>query len=181
MVKQVKLKKKNKYPSAEFLYGTALEDYNRSLSNYDRIYDRVNIALAVCCTLLLATLNNIDLKLLFNFCAYAIDKKMLVAVYGLLAISSAVMLIIATIQLLLLSRSRKVLSFDSNSIKDEALYEEEVEDAALWVTLQYIRAINDVWAQVKEKQTKLNRSLLLLIIALLLYAASVLICNGGLK
>lgn len=90
------------------------------------------------------------------------------------------MLVIATVRLLLVTRSRKILSFDSNSIKTEELYKETVEDAALWVSLQYIRAINDVWTQIKDKQGKLNRALFEIVVSLLFYVVSVVIHNGGL-
>ena len=181
MVKRIKVQSKNKkYPSSEFLYSVALEDYNRTLGNYDKIYDRANIALALCGALLVAILNNIDIKPLFSYCSYASTKKLAVACYGLSSFGSAILLVIATIRLLLVTRSRRILSFDSNSIKTEELYKETVEDAALWVSLQYIRAINDVWTQVKDKQGKLNRALLEIVVSLLLFAISVVIHNGGL-
>ena len=181
MVKRVKVDTKNKkYPSAEFLYSVTLEDYNRTLGNYDKIYDRSNIALALCGALLVAILNNIDIKPLLSFCTYATMKKIAVVCYGISSLGSAVMLVIATVRLLLVTRSRKNLSFDSNSIKTEELYKETVEDAALWVSLQYIRAINDVWTQIKDKQGKLNRALFEIVVSLLLYAVSVVIHNGGL-
>lgn len=181
MAKRIKDQPQNKkYPSAEFLYSVALEDYNRTLGNYDKIYDRANIALALCSALLVAILNNVDIKSLLSYCSYAAMKKVIVACYGLSSLGSAILLVVATIRLLLVTRSRKMLSFDSNSIKAEKLYIETVEDAALWVSLQYIRSTNDVGTQVKDKQGKLNRALLEIVVSLLLFAVSVIIHNGGL-
>ena len=177
--KRILAKQKSKYPSAEFLYTVSVEDYNRIMSNYDRIYDRVNIALGVCSAILLAALNGVDMAVILSWCSYSALEKVAVIIYSLTSMGGAVLFIIATIRFLLLSRSRKLLTFDSNSIKEESLYEESTEDAALWVTLQYIRAINDIRIQIKEKQNSFNTATLLLIIGLLVYVVSLLIYNGG--
>lgn len=168
-----------KYPSAEFLYSVSLEDYNRVLSNYDRIYDRINIALALCGVILIVILSNVDMTAMFNWNNYTNLEKMAVGIYGLCAIGSAVLIVIAVIKLLLLSRSKEILSFDSNGIKTEALYNEKIEDAALWVILQYIRVINDIREKIKDKQKAFNTATIQIIIALLAYVVAMLIHNGG--
>lgn len=170
-----------KYPSAQFLYSVSLEDYNRILSNYDKIYDRVNIALAFCGIILIVILNNIDISVLYEWCSYTNIEKTAVALYFALAIGSAVLIIIAVIKLLLLSRSKTLFAFDSNSIKQEELYSEKVEDSALWVTLQYIRVINELRKIIGEKQKSLNASTVLVVIALVAYVVSMLIYKGGLS
>lgn len=170
----------DKYPSAEFLYSVSLEDYNRVLSNYDRIYDRINIALTLCGVVLIVILSNIDITAILNWNGYTNLEKMAVGIYGVCAIGSSVLIIIAVIRLLLLARSKEILSFDSNSIKTEALYKEKLEDSALWVTLQYIRVINDIRDKIKEKQKVFNMATIQVIIALLAYVISMLIHNGGL-
>lgn len=170
-----------KYPSAEFLYSVSLEDYNRVLSNYDKIYDRINVALTLCGVILIVILSNVDVITLLRWNNYSNLEKMAVAIYGLCAVGSAVLIVIAVIKLLLLSRSKEMLSFDSNSIKTESLYNEKIEDAALWVTLQYIRVINDIREKIKEKQKAFNTATIQIIVALLAYVISMLIHNGGLK
>lgn len=162
------------YPSAKFLYSVSLEDYNRILSNYDKIYERINIALAISGVILMVVLNNIDLTVLFTN-----PEIIVVVVYYILAIGSTVLIVAAVIKLLLLSRSKVLLSFDSNSIKGESLYEEKEEHAALWVTLQHIRVINDIRDKIKEKQKAYDSSIMMVIIALLAYVVSMLIRKGG--
>ena len=175
-------KKKPQYPSAEFLYSVSLEDYNRTLNNYDRIYDRVNIVLTVCSAVLIVFLSNINVKCILNWQNYSSNlEKIAVLIYAGLSLVSAVLMIIAIIKLLLLSRSKDLLCFDSNSIKHETLYEEKIEDSALWVTLQYIKVINDIRNKAKEKQSKLNIAIVLMIISILCFALSILISNGGLS
>ena len=174
-------KKESKYPSAEFLYSAALEDYNRTLSNYDRIYDRINIALTMCSAVLIIFLSNINVKCIFDWFDYTCLEKVSVVMYTILTIASAVLMIISVIKLLLLARSKELLCFNSNSIKTEELYEEKVEDSALWITLQYIKVINDIRTKTKEKQKKFNTTVVLMIISILCYSISVLVFNGGVQ
>ena len=44
---KLKPKKETKYPSAEIVQSACLEDYKRCLESYDKIYEKVNIALAI--------------------------------------------------------------------------------------------------------------------------------------
>ena len=140
-----------KYPSAEFLYSVSLEDYNRVLSNYDRIYDRINITLALCGVVFIAILDNIDFSVLYKWMQFSPLEKIAIIGYIICAVGSAILIGSAIIKLLLLSMSKEILSFDSNTIKTEELYNEKTEDAALWVTLQYIRVINDIREKILEK------------------------------
>lgn len=172
---------KQKYPSAEFLYSVSLEDYNRVLANYDKIYDRINIALPVCSAVLIVFLTGIDIKSILNWMNYTQLEKIAVVMYALLAIGSAVLMTISVINLLVLSRSKELMSFDSNSIVSESLYEEDLEDSSLWVTLQYIRVINNIREKIGKKQKSFNNTITLMIISILAYAFSILIYNGGLS
>lgn len=64
-----------KYPSAEFLYSVSLEDYNRVLSNYDKIYDRINVALTLCGVILIVILSNVDVITLLSWNNYSNLEK----------------------------------------------------------------------------------------------------------
>ena len=175
MLLSKKDKNAKKYPSSEFVYSACLEDYNRVLANYDKIYDRINIALTVCGVLLLVFLENVKFTGFLQWDIYSNLERTTVLIDFMFSLGSATLIIIATIQLLILARSRELLSFDSNSIKEQKLYNEKVEDAVLWVTLQYLRVINDIRERVCEKQKKYDLSITLMIIALLLYVLSKLI------
>ncbi len=168
-----------KYPSAEFLYSVSLEDYNRMLSNYEKIYDRINIALAICGVILIVILENVDMKAISKWMEFSNLERVAVVLYYMLAIGSATLIVIAVIRFLLLSRSKEILSFDSNSIKEESLYEEKTEDAALWITLQYIRVINDIRNEIRAKNKAFNTSTILIVIALLAYVSSMIVNKGG--
>lgn len=170
-----------KYPSAEFLHNVSLEDYNRTLSNYDKIYDRVNLALAFCGAILLVILSNFDISVLEKLCCYSKQELIVIVLYLVTACSSIVLIIISIIKLLLISVSKGLQTFDSNSIKEESLYEKDVEDASLWVTLQYIRCINDIREKTDKKQKSYKTATILIIISLLSYVVSMLVYTGGIK
>ena len=169
-----------KYPSAEFLYSVSLEDYNRVLLNYDRIYDRINITLALCGVVLVAILDNVDFSVLCKWIKFSPLEKTAIAIYMICAIASVVLIVSAIIKLLLLSKSKEILSFDSNAIKTEELYDEKTEDVALWITLQYIRVINNIREKILEKQKDYNTATTRVIISLFTYVVSMIIYKGGL-
>lgn len=178
----IKIKTKNtkkKYPSAEFLYSVALEDYKCVLSNYDRIYDRINIALTLCGVILVFFISNFDVSVLYKLDTLSCIHKICTIIYLLFSGTSVVLITISVIKLLLISRSDKLRVFDSNSIKDESLYSEKTEDSSLWVTLQYIRCVNDIREKTQKKQQKFTISIILLIISIVSYVVSIIVKNGG--
>lgn len=168
-----------KYPSAEFVYSACLEDYNHVLANYDRIYDRINIVLTLCGVILIFFITNFDITALYKWENYSCGEKVLAIAYVLLAGISLVFIAISVIKLLLLSRSEGLLTFDSNSIIDESLYYESTEDAALWITLQYTKCINNVREKTIEKQRSFSRAIIFVIISIVAYIVSTIIKNGG--
>jgi len=177
---KAKVHRKQKYPSAEFLYYVSLEDYKRVLSNYDKIYDRVNIALPVCSAVLIVFLTGIDIKSILNWSNYTPLEKVSIAMYAVFSIASAVIMTISVINLLILARSKELKAFDSKSINIESLYKEQIEDSALWILLKHIEIIDNIREQVGKKQKIFNKTITLMIISILAYAFSVLIYKGGL-
>lgn len=170
-----------KYPSAEFLYSVSLADYNREISNYDRIYDRINIALSLCSAVTIYYLSTVNFKAFFEWQNFSQLEKVALLLYAFFTLTSLILMIISIIQLLVLSRSKEMLTFDSNCIKTESLYEESLEDSSLWVTLQYIRVINDVSLKTQEKQKGFNLAITLIVISILCFAFSIIVNHGGLS
>ena len=52
--------KKTRYPSAKTIQSACLDDYKDSLDTYNKIYERVNFALAFCGTVLIFMLPTYD-------------------------------------------------------------------------------------------------------------------------
>lgn len=173
-------KKNNiKYPSAEFLYSACLEDYNHVISNYDRIYDKINIVLTLCGVILIYFISNVDIKTIYKWGEYNCTKKLTVIAYLFFSVISLVFITISVIKLLLMSKSEGMLTFDSNSIIQEALYKESTEDVALWITLQYTKCVNDVREKTELKQKAFSLTIVFVIISIITYIVSTLIKNGG--
>lgn len=124
----MKKRKKNKseevlYPSSELLQQSCFEDYKRLLDIYDKIYEKVNIALAFCGALLLVFVQNVDFSILSRLCQSESNSELFVMVlFVLCSFGSAITIIWATIQLLYLMRSKKITVFNSIDIVNEEIY-----------------------------------------------------------
>lgn len=177
--KKIKLEKKGS--AAEFTYTVCYNDYQTLVSNYDKIYDRINIALTLCGAVLIILLNNIKFDPLKIWSTFSMLEKISVGIYFTLILASATLMVVAVIKLLLLSRGNTLLSFNSNCITNDNLFEKSAKDAAELVTRQYIVVINDTYDKVNQKQKSFNTSIVFMVISVLAYAASVIILNLGLK
>lgn len=165
---------KARYPSAEFLYHVTLEDYKRQISNYEKIYDRINIVLAFSGVLLVFLLSDFSANI-SSINALFIDFKLLPFLHILLYLYSIFLLLLSIIMLLVLSCSKKLSAFDSNSIKTQELYDECIEDASLWIISRYIKIISDIRIIIIKKQEYYSISTILIIVALIVYLFSKII------
>lgn len=173
--KKRKIHAKKQYPSASITYSACMDEYNQLLSNYDKIYDRVNIALVLCGTVFMIFSTNLDFSMITKWSEYSCFQKVAGVLCAVLLIASSVLMAISIIDLLVLSCSKGLKTFDSNSIKTEALYEEKSENTLLWITLQYLRVINDMRQKINDKQKRYNRAIVLIILAVILYVLSLFI------
>ncbi len=169
-----------KYPSAEFLYSVCLDDYHRLLSNYDKIYDRINFALAFCGVVIFFILKQIDFSVLYEWAVYTPIEKIAIVIYLMMTLSSTVLIIISTIKLLLIARSKNIDSFDSRIIGSKELYYEKVEDVSLWIIDKYLIVIDNLREIIIEKQSKYNTAIIMIVISLITCVFSVIIHRGGL-
>ena len=166
---------KKRYPSAQITYSASMDEYNQLLSNYDKIYDKVNIALVLCGTFFMVFATTLDLSTVSKWSEHSWCQKIIVILYLSLLVSSSVMMIISIIKLLLVSKGQHLTTFDSISIKRQALYEEKSEDTMLWITLQYLRGINDLRKQITRKQKRYNSAIIIIIIAVIIYVVSLFV------
>lgn len=166
---------KKQYPSAQITYSASLEEYNQLLSNYDKIYDRINIALVLCGTFFMVFSTTLDFSIISNWTSYAIYQRVLAIVNGIMLVTSAVLMAISIVKFLKLTRGEGLTTFDSNYIKYERLYEEKKENTTLWITLQYLKGINDLREQIAKKQKRYNWAIVLIIIAVIIYVVSLFV------
>lgn len=170
---------KANYPSAELLQNTCYEDYRRVLDTYDKIYEKVNIALAFSGVILLVVMSSFDYTLVGRI----IDKPSNLELFTLLALllcsySSTILIVWSVLQLLLLIRSKRLTVFDSIAIRNDELYRETNEVASVWLIDKYTQAIAALRPEINKKQASFDSAVLKIIIGLICYAVVIVIQKG---
>ncbi len=173
-------KNKNlKYPSAEFVQQACFEDYRRLIDSYDKIYEKVNITLAFCGIILLVIIGNVNYTYVSDICRTQSNLELIFVLLLLLcSVTSAVCIIWAVIQLLLLMRSKELTVFDSIGIRNDKIYEWNLDEAALWLIDKYTMSIVSLREIIDKKQKIYDDAVTKVIIALLLYSVILIIEKG---
>lgn len=180
MKKKVQLRKRqSKYPSAAIVHSACYEDYKRCLDTYDKIYEKINIALAFCGIILLVILSSFDytniLKITQNITKLELFSLLL---YLICSAVSIICIVWSVIKLLLMLRSRTVTVFDSIACRNEKVYELIEEDAALWLIDKYTIAINELKIINNKKHKEYNAVIIKIVISLLAYAVVITMNRG---
>ena len=165
---------KSMYPSAELIQDTCYQEYRRVLDAYDKIYDKVNIALAFCGVILLVIISNFNYSIVNRLG----NAKIMELCCFVLSIISTACIIWAVVLLLSLLKPRKMMVFDSCSVRTNELYRYPVEAASVWLIDNYTRVTSDIIKISKEKQSIFSEAVTKIIIALISYAFVLLIGKG---
>ncbi len=174
----IKAESTSNYPSAEFLHSVCIFDYQRVLDTYDKIYEKTNVALGFSSVILLVIMSSIDYTIIKMIPSATKLELFTLLVLIVCSIGSAMCIIWAVVQLLLLMRSKTITVMDSISIRDEGIYKESTETAALWLIDKYTKAINDMRPQIQKKQKSFDSAVINIIIAIVLYAFVLIIQKG---
>lgn len=173
--------KKNDYPSAELLLGPCMEDYQRIQDNYNKIYEKINIALAFSGIILTIMLGNINLEkasiLTQNM---RVGELILIIVELGCTVGSVGLVLLATIKMLILLLGRIVSVFKSEDLRNNEIYREENQYSALWMIDKYTTIVSEMRPIVQRKQKKYDRAIVIMIIGVVLYAVSIILQKGGL-
>lgn len=170
---------KEYYPSAELLKADCYEDYKRLIETYDKIYEKINIALAFCGVILLVIISDFDYRIigkLINSETYI--EGFTYTTLLICSLLSVIMIIWAVIQLLLLTRSREIKVFDSIAVRKEEIYREKPEVAAMWLIDKYTIATNELRTVIADKNKEYDVAILKLVISILSFAVVVIIKKG---
>lgn len=167
------------YPSAELLQQACYEDYNRLIETYDKIYEKVNIMLAFCGIVLLVILGSVDYTRVHEVCQASTNAELFAELLFLgCSVVSAVCIVWAVIQLLLLMRSKSLLVFNSIDIRNEEIYRWNPDQAALWLIDKYTVVIDSLRGTIKEKQKSYDSAITKVIVSLIVYAVALVIEKG---
>lgn len=171
---------KNKYPSACLLLESCIQDYQRVQGNYDRIYEKLNMALAF---------TGIVLPLMFSYSDFSAAKSSLKDMNEMTALFVSIELVLqafglllvlaASIYLLLLMRGREIPVFDSLAIRSEEIYRNKESAAAVWLIGAYTAALSELRPIVRKKQDAFDRGIMLTVIGIMLYAVSIFLIKIG--
>lgn len=168
------------YPSACFLLESCFQDYQRLQENYNKIYEKINVALAFTGVILTIMLSSFDFSpAMITVEEMKVWEVMLTSVELLCLVGSLFLIIFSTLYLLTLLRGRKILVFKSEDIRNEEIYRNEESYAALWLIEKYTEIVDSVRPVVQKKQKSFDNALIVIIIGIIMYVLAVLLRKGG--
>ena len=173
-------KKSVKYPAAPILADACFQDYLRLQENYNRLYEKVNIALAFAGVALTLVVSTLDFTHLFSEIAgYRLWMLILRIVYTICEVACVASLFYATVRLLLLLRSKALPVFKSEDVRDKEVNEATEDEAAMWLIDKYTICTHGMRPIVAKKQLVFENALTAIIIGLILFAIVVGIGKAG--
>lgn len=175
-----KITESSDYPSACFLLDSCIQDYQRLQENYNRIYDKVNVALAfagVVLTIMLGSFDFTQAKLLVNDMTVA--SLIMTSVELICLIGGMGLTLFSIVYLLTLLGGRKIAVFKSEDIRNEEIYREKESHAAMWLIDKYTQIVNEVRPVVQKKQASFDKALIIIIVGIIMYTISVILREGG--
>ena len=86
---------------------------------------------------------------------------------------------VSVLWLLMLLKGRMVKVFKSEDIRNNKIYKEEEENAAVWLIDKYTQVTFAMRTIVKKKQKSFDQALQIIIIGIIMYAVSIVLQKGG--
>lgn len=167
------------YPSACFLLDSCVQDYQRLQENYNRIYDKINVALAftgVVLTIMLGSFDFAPAKLCVKDVTVA--SLIIIVVELICLVGGMGLTLISIVYLLTLLRGRKIAVFKSEDIRNEEIYREKESHAAMWLIDKYTRIVNEVRPVVQKKQEAFDKALVGIIVGIIVYVIAIILRKG---
>lgn len=179
-IEENRSKKQNIYPSAVLLVEACYQDYQRIQDNYNKLYEKINVALAFAGVILTIVLGTLD----FSHAAVKISgqplwKIVLMILELLCTVGSVLLIMVSVLWLLMLLKGRMVKIFKSEDIRNNKIYKEEEENAAVWLIDKYTQVTFAMRTIVKKKQKSFDQALQIIIIGIIMYAVSIVLQKGG--
>lgn len=177
--KKDKGKEKVQYPAAELVQQACFDDYRRLIDTYDKIYEKVNISLAFCGIVLLVILGSVDYTYISAICRTQSSSDLFSLIVRFsCSVISAICIVWAVVQLLLLMRSKALSVFDSTAVRNDEIYRWDSDAAAVWLIDKYTIVVENLRSTITDKQKKYDSAVTKVIIALLLYSIFLIVEKG---
>lgn len=167
-----------KYPSANLVKETCADDYKRLLDTYDKVYEKVNIALVLCGVLLPSIVITFDYTKISKIISSNNMELFSVISYLCVSLCSVICMVWAIVQLLILMRSKQIITVDTISMRNEKIYDDKPEEANLWLIEKYTTVIDNLKQVINNKQQRYNSAVVKVIISVITYALAVAISKG---
>lgn len=169
----------NQYPSATMLVDICFQDYQRLQDEYNKIYDKTNIAIAFVSTILTASIGSFDISVLSKITITKLWRQGLGSFDILCYIAGMVSLIIATVLFLSVLKSNCIPIFDSVDIRNAEIYRKSADYSAMWMIDKFTLVVYEMRPIISKKQRKYDRALSLTIFGLVLCMVSVMFQKIG--
>lgn len=170
---------RNNYPSAELVKDVCLEDYKRIIDTYDKLYEKVNIALVLCGVLLVVIIPSFDYTVLGKIMSSKNCMEVFyIVAYSTISFCSVVLMVWATVQLLLLMLGKRIYTVDTIAMRNGKHYEKRQEDVSLWLIDKLNYSIASIKELIKLKQSKYDFAIKLIIVAVITFAIATIMSKG---
>lgn len=170
----------SQYPSAEFLAEVCFQDYQRLQENYNKLYEKSNIALAFVGVVLTIMLGSLDFSGAFKIIGdLKVGQLLLILLEIICCICGVGLLIISAIRFLRLLKGKDVPVFNSVDIRNDEIYRNTNEVAAMWLIDKYTKVVYEIRPIVDKKQRTFDLTLSMTIIGIILYTISIVLQKGG--
>lgn len=166
------------YPSSRMIQNLCSEEYNRVSEIYDKIYDKVNIALAFSGVILLVIVSGVDYTIITKHCNSTLKVFICKIIVFSCSVISSVCIVWAVIQLLSILHSRRISMIDCVTIRNIHLYREEEEVFSMWLIDKYTRIIPKIKKIIKRKQEIYDSAITKIVFALVSYSIAIVLQKG---
>ncbi len=158
------------YPSAEILKEACLQEYQNEREKYNKLYDKVNIALAFCGLIFFEFVRLLDFTaLLSNNNPITNLRIVILILYCILILITLGLFLWALFDLLNLAKGKRMALFDCLACRDEKKYRAPVDNVALWLVEKYTSVIAENKRITEDKQKKYNSALTKVILSIVFF------------
>ena len=163
------------YPSACLLLDSCIRDYERIQENYNKLYEKTNIALAFAGVIFTLFFNLYDLSIPENIEELKLWEIPIVWFGFVYQLRSAVALGGAIVALLSLMRGRKLTVLNSADFRELEVNMQEESCAALWLIDKYTTAVNENRPIIEKKQKIFDIAVVAIISGIILFFLSIIL------
>lgn len=168
-----------KYPGAEVSRRACFEDYKMCHERYDKLYEKVNIAIAFCGLIFMVILSNFDSSVISKIMETKSYLEMIsLIVYLVCSITSIVCIMIAVIKLLLMMKSQRIFKIDSMVLHEDEMYLKSSDEISVWLIDKYTYVVKQLKNITESKQKEYDETIKKIIIALISFAVAIMLGRG---